>query len=458
MNNMNNIIKYIIYGCCLLFIYSCDDLLDVDLPKSEMSSATIFTSDETAEAAVNGMYQGLVSPTFYNYLHAVPGETSDELIPKLLAGNEYTENDIEVEDGNISSMWDNFYKVIYYANSIIEGLTDNTQVSAVNAQKFLGEAYFVRAFCYSYMVNIWGDVPMITQTDVEENAMMSRTSSIEVKKLIVADLEEAISKLPTSYSDYSNNKIRASKWAACALMARVKLYEENWADAEAYADSVIDESSLFQLVQNLDANNSPFLSNSSEAILQLPYYTVNYTYEGSSLFTSSGNYLLRNGNQLFDANDARLSNWTISIVAEDGNTYLAPYKYKNAYLSEPIERSTVFRLAEVYLIRAEARAKQNDLPGAVADLQVIRERALLTGSGATTDTDQSAVLASVVKERQRELFAEFGHRWFDLKRTNTIDATLSALSDKNWLATDAFYPVPERAIISNPNLKQNTGY
>ena len=450
-------LRYLAIGLTLLSATGCDSMLEVDLPSSELASTTIYTSEETAESAVNGIYYSMVTTTYYNSLHSVLGQTSDELMQNSLTDNVYTNNDIPVDDSYISQMWSELYKTVYDANSVLEGVASSTMLSSTSAARLSAEAKFIRAFCYFYLVNLWGDVPLITTTEVQVNSLAPRASAESVYNNIISDLNDAVTDLPDDYSYYSSKRFRATKWAAYALRARVNLYQEKWADAEADASQVIGQTGLYALVTNLSANNSPFITDNTEAILQIPLSNLEYTYEGSLLFTNSGSYLLRNGMNLFEGNDARLANWTISVSGSDGSTYLAPLKYKNAFGSSPSERSTVLRLAELYLIRAEARAEQSNLTGAVQDLKEIRGRAQLEGSGSADDSDQSAVLQAIRMERQRELFAEFGHRWLDLKRTGTADNVLGAIKTQ-WTSDDALYPIPENAIKTNPNLTQNPGY
>ena len=450
-------LKYLSTGFLLFAAMSCDNMLDVNLPTSELDSSTIYQSDETAEAAVNGIYASMVTSTYYNALHTVLGETSDELVLNTLLDNVYTSNEIPVDDSYMSSMWTELYKTIYDANAVIEGISSSATLTNALAVNWIGEAKFLRAYCYFYLVNLWGEIPLITTTDVEENALAERSSIASVYDQIMSDLNEATIALPEDYTNYSSNRSRATRWAAYALRARINLYLENWEEAESDASQVISQTSLFSLVTGLTSTNSPFILNSNEAILQLAYYNVTYTYEGSAVYTTSGTYMLRNGNSLFQSGDARLTNWTITVTGADNNTYLAPRKYKNSYSSTPSERSTLLRLAEVYLIRAEARVEQNNLDGAIQDLETIRSRAELTGSGAADDNDQASILAAIYSERQREFFAECGHRWLDLKRTGTVDSVLSGIKSQ-WSSNDALYPIPEKAINTNPNLTQNTGY
>ena len=118
----------------------------------------------------------------------------------------------------------------------------------------------------------------------------------------------------------------------------------------------------------------------------------------------------------------------------------------------------VLRLAEQYLIRAEARAQQGNLTGAIEDLDIIRARAGLPHTAATTRED---LLHAIAHERQVELFTEWGHRWFDMKRTNTIDIIMPAVCEQKggtWDSRWSLYPIPLKEVQRAPNIKQNPGY
>jgi hypothetical protein len=118
----------------------------------------------------------------------------------------------------------------------------------------------------------------------------------------------------------------------------------------------------------------------------------------------------------------------------------------------------VLRLAEQYLIRSEARAMKNNFAGAIEDLDVLRVRAGLPMLSANNeDLSKEELLNTILEERRKELFTEWGHRWLDLKRTNKAENFLSILSEE-WNNTDIFYPVPAQERMKNPNLTQNPGY
>lgn len=454
MKNISTKYTYIFSLFLLLGLAGCEESLEVELPRNQLSSKTVYISDPTAEAAVNGIYQRLVSNFYYNSVHTVLGQTADELVPRTGIANVYSSNEIPDTDGTINSSWGELYKTIYNANNVIEGVTKSTTLNVVKSRQWIAEAKFLRAYSYFYLTNLWGDVPLVLTTNVDVSALLPQSTQEAVYAQITLDLTDAVKDLPTDYANYKGKRIRATKWAAEALLARVNLYLGKWTDAAAHATAVINETGTYKITTGLTATNSPFVADNEESILQIPYYNVEYTYEGG-LFTTGGTLLLRKGNALFESGDDRKTKWTVDIIRGGVFLGIAPHKYKNSYSDSPSERSTILRLAELYLIRAEARVRSNDITGAQEDINVIRNRALL---GNTTLTDANQLLDLIALERQREFFAENGHRWLDLKRTGKLDETLSVLSDKIWKSTDRLYPIPEPALRSNPFLNPTEGY
>jgi hypothetical protein len=165
---------------------------------------------------------------------------------------------------------------------------------------------------------------------------------------------------------------------------------------------------------------------------------------------------------VFEAGDFRRKggNWVDSVVV-GGNTYFYPAKYKAKITTGSVtEYMMMFRLAEQYLIRAEARAKQNNISGAQNDLNIIRTRA---GLANTSANDQPSLLTAISKERQVELFTELGHRWLDLKRTVKVDEVMTIVTPlkgntNGWKSYQQLYPIPYSDIQMNPRLVQNVGY
>ncbi|MBO9573745.1 MAG: RagB/SusD family nutrient uptake outer membrane protein, partial [Chitinophagaceae bacterium] len=167
-------------------------------------------------------------------------------------------------------------------------------------------------------------------------------------------------------------------------------------------------------------------------------------------------------------------NWVYSVIVE-GVTYFFPYKYKNNLFDPNItgvdgyqymtEYQMMFRLAEQYLIRAEARAQQNKLTEGISDLDKIRERAglpLIIDNN--PEISQENLLNAIFHERQVELFTEYGHRWFDLKRTGKADEVMNVVTPiksqgtVEWQSHQQFFPIPQSDIDKAPNLTQTAGY
>jgi hypothetical protein len=247
----------------------------------------------------------------------------------------------------------------------------------------------------------------------------------------------------------------ANQSTATALLARVYLYTGDWADAGAQATAVIGNSALYSLSTNLA---TVFTPSNSEAILQFNNSSTGYTTFAYNVLpnTVAGvpRYILTS--QLvnaYEAGDNRRAAWLDSL-AYNGTEYYYPYKYKSLLFGANAEYYTLLRLAEQYLIRAEAEAEQGNIGGAQADINVIRNRA---GLGNTTAGDQASLLAAVAQERRIELNCEWGHRWLDLKRTGTANAVLGA-EKTTWTATDVLWPIPSSEILSNSKLVQNPGY
>jgi hypothetical protein len=244
------------------------------------------------------------------------------------------------------------------------------------------------------------------------------------------------------------------------MLARVYLYRGDWINAEVQATSIIN-SGLYSLTPLASITNT-FLSNSNETIWQITRENSN-TAEGSQFVPSSATvrptfalttYLLNS----FEPADQRKQKWTSSNTVS-GVTYTYPYKYKQRTIpsgTTPTENNIVFRLAEQYLVRAEARAELNNTAGAINDLNLVRSRAGLAGLSPLLT--QSQVRAAVMQERRTEFFAEWGHRWLDLKRTGLADAVLSLVKTTNWQSFDAFFPIPQIEIDRDPFLVQNPGY
>jgi starch-binding outer membrane protein, SusD/RagB family len=306
------------------------------------------------------------------------------------------------------------------------------------------------------LINLYGSVPLVTSTDYHKNMVIGREPVENIYTRIIADLTEAQTLLNPVYP--TSNRLRPNRYTAMSLLAKVYLFQKKWNLSEQVATQIIN-SGTYKLEPNL---NNVFLSSSNEAIWKLsPVFPGVETWEGYYFVPTSSSvipkYVISN-NLLssFETGDQRKNNWLKNNTV-NGQPYYYPYKYKLGYDGAPVpkENYMVFRLGEQYLIRAEARAQQGNIGGALEDLNLIRSRA---GLSDFITTDQSTLLADIQHERQVELFCEWANRWFDLKRINNADTVLSNAKGSNWQSTDVLYPVPQTELSKNPSLTQNAGY
>lgn len=460
------IIGPIIFMVVLSFT-SCRKFVEIGRPKTQIVSANVFSSDATATAAMEGIYSQMITSSGFasgslESVTRIAGMSADELVNYSPDADniEFYDNSILPSNGTLySALWQEPYQYIYQANSIIEGLHASKTVSEKTKTLLTGEAKFIRAFCYFYLVNLFGDVPLATTTNWEINNELLRSSPVQVYNQIVKDLTDAQSELSDNYLSSVNapatDRVRPNKWAATALLARVYLFTQNWEEAEKQAGLVINYNPLYQLVNNLD---SVFLKNSAEAIWQLMPVIPGSNTNEAQVFMITGtpnNVALSNSlYNSFEPGDKRKALWIRDTLIGSTDYHYA-YKYKVSQFGAPLtEYSMVLRLAEQYLIRAEARAEMGNLTGALEDLNQIRERA---GLADLTTLDRAAILTAIDHERRVELFCEWGHRWLDLKRRGKADAVLSAIKP-GWKSTAALYPIPQTEIDNNHRLSQNPGY
>lgn len=430
----------------------CKKMIEVASPENQLTTDKVFVDSTSATAAMVNVYTLFNNNIDVNY-NTFISCYSDELSYSGTTQQfiEYLQSAVPSSNTTDFNFWQNSYNAIYDCNDIIEQVKKSTGLSPYTVSEFTNEAKFLRAFSYFYLINTYGSVPLILQTDVNINATPPRSDSITVYKQIIQDLKDAQSGLSTAYA--GSGRVRANKYAASALLARIYLWQKDWVNAETASTSVI-ESGLYT---PLPTTSNAFLSNSQETILS--FWTQNgYIADGPNLVPSSGApQFFYTSAQLnaFEPGDLRKSNWTLaSVVGTD--TFYSPYKYHNisANLRSP-EYLIALRAGEQYLIRAEAHAQQGNTPDALKDLNIIRNRAGLSNYAGATD--KMSVLTAISHERRVELFTEWGNRFLDLKRVGLLNSVLGAFKP-TWKPTAIILPIPQYELNTDPNLKQNPGY
>ncbi|CAH0318877.1 SusD-like protein BACOVA_02651 [Pedobacter sp. Bi27] len=447
--------KTLIIGT-VLTVSSCKKFVELGAPPTQILFEDAFRTDASAQSTVLGLYSNNVTTSSIGNFSFFSGISADDLQYNGVdaALQEFANNAITTTNITASNIWANTYGLIKNTNNVISGISASNTLTPSIKNQLLGEAKFMRAYAYFYLVNLYGDIPLPLKDDYSafENATLPRIPAAQVYAQIIKDLTEAQGLLPVEYVA-NNLRIRVNKYAATALLARVYLYQKDYVNAEAQATQIIGAN-----IYGMPGPNASFLNNSSEVIWQLATLTGFSTFGANYVTTTATSIpvfsLADVSYQGFEsAADLRRSTWiTPKIVS--GKTYYGISKYKLTS-GNGTEYNIVLRLAEQYLIRAEARAQQNNLSGAKTDIDMVRTRAGLDGVSATLD--QGQMLTAIEQERKVEFFGEWGHRWLDLKRTGRANVVINALKP-TWKSTSVLFPIPQAQILANPSLTQNPGY
>jgi starch-binding outer membrane protein, SusD/RagB family len=454
-------------AAALLGTASCTKILDQQ-PGSALDATTAFTTPTAVAAGVSGIYNGLQSGNYYGLRYwALTDLYADVLrhtgtFPSFaeVANRNILSNNVEV-----TNMWNTIYATVNRTNNIIAAIPKVTDPAFTNKAVLEGEARFARALCYFDLVRLWGGsttgynkagglgVPLfLDPTLTPENAVPKpRATEQDVYAQIAADLDFAIANLPTT-----QRTGRPNVDAATALKARLELYRGNNAAAETLATQVIDKYTTATAFGGLAPVYSDLWLTQNvkpESIFELQYDATNVN--AIAFFYFTGAYGGRNEITaattlagMHEAGDKRLPvNVTTASTQAPANKTL---KYTRVAGTDNV---IIIRLAELYLIRAEARAKLGaDLAGAKADVDVIRARAGLAPTAAAT---QAELLAAIEKENLLE-FAHEGHRFFDLRRNNREDDVLGFTGQNEFKAR---WPIPQREQQTSGNVvEQNPGY
>lgn len=433
-----------------IILISCKKVLDTQSELYIDQSQSI-VDKRSAQAALVGAYNALSANSYQgNTYRYVTNLLSDNI---KWVGNTPTNREFDVygvftTNTRVQELWSAIYKTINISNNIIEKVpqVNDVTLDAAERNKLRGEAFFLRSLSYFDLVRLWGNVPLVSKaTETPEDAKGIKNSApSQVYQFISNDLDSAEALLSPTI-----NRNRANRYTAKALKARLYLYQKDWAKAEDYATQIISDSADFKLTKPY--NQFYAAKNSSESIFEVDYTINNKNSYASNWFqnpTSGGKKeFLPTDEFITLVKDANIGGSRSVLVFTAGGI---TYGNMNFHIATGEDQSYVLRLAELYLIRAEARAQQNKLDEGLQDLNVIRKRAevpLITG---ITTADE--LVDKILLERRVELAYE-SQRWFDLIRTGKAQQVLG-IADANKL----LLPIPRQEILINSNLTQNAGY
>ncbi len=457
--------KLFIIILSLITISSCE-VLDVE-PSNLILDEDAIVDLKSLQFAVNGAYNELQSTPFAEDGIIFGDLTADNWI-HVGSKKEYAQidnNQLLATNIYVEGIWNSCYDEINIVNNILAKIETLDNVSDEDKNYYKGQCLFLRGLSYSVLAKYFGGVPLKLEPTVnteQESLNIARASLSDTYNQILNDLGEA--ELLLEEYGYNRNPSFADVYAVKALMARVYLYlsefEDHWQDAAEKANEVI-QSGNFSL-QDSSSYGDIFdeSSVSDEIIFQIDFKNdddnnaiADWTNaNGSRIEVQAWDSKEKDASiyDVFESFDYRLD---ASVIESSGNYYAAKY----SDLTEGKDNVILFRLAEMYLIRAEALNEIAYVAGGDAFdmLSAITARAGLGEVSAASYPTSNAFRLAVEKQRRLELVFE-GHRFFDLRRTgriNDIFPSTGNMDDNNWL-----FPIPQTEIDTNELIEQNGNY
>ena len=357
---------------------------------------------------------------------------------------------------------------LFAYNMIINEVLNSTEGTDLQKKNVQAEALAGRAWTYFLLINYYGKpynaataatdpgFPIITAADITQSSF-SRATVQEVYDLMVKDLITAI---PNLSSDGTWSRIRMSKCAAQALLAKIYIFMGRYSDALPLLNSAIALLPSSTIATDFYDYNAAFPGFPTIVNDQENVYAKNIfnTYTGASTTLQ----LTPTAGALYGSTDLRRSKWYVATSFPNGLTLLRRSgNYSNSY---------GIRVPDMYLLRAECKARANDLSGAVSDLETLRKKRMPVADAAVpaAAAAQKATLVQYIMEERIREFAVQGFRWFDMRRLTTdplyAGVTYQHLqygADGTVKTTFSLKPerltlrIPPKILLQNPNLADN---
>ncbi|MDP2236713.1 MAG: RagB/SusD family nutrient uptake outer membrane protein [Bacteroidales bacterium] len=434
-----------------VFLASCNKMLEVN-PVASVSSDISLKDSTGVERAIIGSYSALqYVGTYGRNLAIVSDLAADNLVwtgTTQLYG-QIQNKPIPADNGVIDGMWSAAYDGINRVNNILSKLPSIAYKSENGKKGVTGEALFLRALLHYNLSSYFGGVPLRLQPTVDlSNIDIEKSSKTDIYSSAISDLEAAVGLLPNA-----NITGRANVNSAKALLARVYLahYHESGAASSAQKAIEVATNLISNTTLSLAVNYSSLFVptvNSSESLFEVVYDVQNFNRLAQYYYSRdlNGRYEVAPSAGLiaaFGANDARFA----ATIGFDEKNNAYGRKYND--VAGGTDRVYVLRLAELYLIRAEALAYTNgDIAAIQGDINAIRNRAGLLD----TEANIYASLKLAIENERRLEFAFEGQRWQDLVRTSRAVEALGI--DQNY----TLFPIPLSEMQTNKKMKQNLGY
>lgn len=475
---MKKIILLILAG---FMLFSCEDAL-IEAPKS-LAVETFYNTPAEVESALAAIYLPFKGGAFRDYM-AMQESFTDYSYGR---GSWASNSNFQGLDGNNNTrtggMWDAFYLSIRNANLVIQNVPNGKKLSSADIAKYMGEAKFLRALNYFFMVRNWGGVVLRTESNMEV-IEIKRSGADAVFQLIVDDLKFAEENLP----DNAPIAGKPSKWSAKTVLADVYFYQGKNAEARNKAKEVIDSKkyALVPVTAPDDFNKvfGPDVITTTEEIFYLkfsrqsgwsfvdfPHHPADKKFGGNNYYghyTTTDNTIIKN----WDKNDFRYIfgwyPWNIGL----GTNTLLNNKYTDPLNTAAGNDCPLYRYSDVLLLYAEADCRASaSVPSvdAMEKLNMVHRRAYgknpLTSDAIVdfklSDYNKDSFIELCIKERGYETQYE-GKRWLDLKRTGEVKQRIKAATGKDVADKHLLWPIPTSELNYNslidPSTDQNPGY
>jgi hypothetical protein len=487
-------LKIVVVAITLFTLSGCAKFLEEEI-KNNASPSNFYSNLSECKAAVNGTYVVLYD-MFSSTDFFVTAEASTDLMVMKTANNlNGTFGYSPSAPGTGQELWKNAYKGIMYANNTITGI-ENAPISADEKKALIAEVIALRSLYYYFLTSVFSDVPywdkgLLTEDQVNEVISLPRTNANEIRTQLIADLELYA---PSLLSKASGNDIgRVTQGFAYGLMAKIALFNKDWAKAKWATEQVIN-SGVYELAPNYgdiytDANNKENI------------FEVQYSYSPTGLQRSHSIYNWcmpspRSGStSVYDGVDMESSSATTYgsvqptrrlasyyTTTDKRRAHVLAYDYKGKQFNRAKNQNLPWmgpkmwdftsiniasgknllymRYADILLMMAEASIELNELEDAKFYMDLVRNRA---GIGSIAVTNQTIMTEELRKERGRELSGEYVRKW-DLVRWGIFYESIKSVAldyptaAQNVKPYHLYYPIPALERVKNPALSQNNGY
>ncbi len=499
---MKNTFKIKSLVLIVLVIFACSDNILDQQNDNATSTANFGTSVDQVKSAINGAFHPVTGTFFWGrIIHTGALQRSDEFNVFPFGSNTAMATFLgNPGDRWATEPWQELYKSIARCNNIIVNVNEEGIPDTETRESLVGQAYFLRAFDYWYLLNLYGNVPLIVDLPDLDNLLVEQAAPETVWGQIIADLEMAESMLPESWS--GEDLGRPTSGAATALKGKSYLYMKQYGNAVTALNSLVGRYSLLPAAQ-YGENFSTTNENNSESVFELQFLGQESFVWGTDIpgTGTMGNFhidyappvkspdrshvinpwlrkLFEDNNDIVRRNETLTYNYpgatgyggvdfvtdigdetpepagepsdAVTIAIDAGVEPIFSRKYSGMDLGVREEVDflgtnvgnnwRIIRYSDVLLMLAEALNEDNMTPQAIQYVDMVRDRAGLTLIANTNPgISQTDMRQAIIEERAMELAGE-GHRFFDLVRWGLADDYMGTTSMHVTNGSQAYHP------------------